>query len=80
MTSADPTVTDPMNPQGWNRYSYVGNDPLTFTHPNGLSSGENQCPSSMTRSEWMTGLVGSSARAIHKTTLFYRRPRQPHTA
>jgi len=25
-TSADPTVTDPMNMQGWNRYSYVGND------------------------------------------------------
>jgi RHS repeat-associated protein len=37
MTSADPFVTDPMNPQGWNRYSYVGNDPLAFTDPNGYS-------------------------------------------
>jgi RHS repeat-associated protein len=37
MTSADPTVTDPMNPQGWNRYSYVGNDPLAFTDPNGFN-------------------------------------------
>ncbi len=37
MTSADPTVTDSMNPQGWNRYSYVGNDPLAFTDPNGYS-------------------------------------------
>jgi hypothetical protein len=37
MTSADPTVTDPFNPQGWNRYSYVGNDPLAFTDPNGFS-------------------------------------------
>jgi RHS repeat-associated protein len=37
MTSADPTVSDPMNPQGWNRYSYVGNDPLAFTDPNGFS-------------------------------------------
>jgi RHS repeat-associated protein len=37
MTSADPTVTDPINPQGWNRYSYVGNDPLAFTDPNGFS-------------------------------------------
>jgi RHS repeat-associated protein len=36
-TSADPTVTDPLNPQGWNRYSYVGNDPLAFTDPNGFS-------------------------------------------
>jgi RHS repeat-associated protein len=35
-TSADPTVTDPLNPQDWNRYSYVGNDPLTFTDPNGF--------------------------------------------
>ena len=34
-TSADPTVTDPLNPQGWNRYSYIGNDPLTFTDLNG---------------------------------------------
>ncbi|MGC2780213.1 MAG: RHS repeat-associated core domain-containing protein [Bradyrhizobium sp.] len=36
-TSADPTVTEPLNPQGWNRYSYVGNDPLTFTDPNGFN-------------------------------------------
>jgi RHS repeat-associated protein len=35
--SADPTVSDPLNPQGWNRYSYVGNDPLAFTDPNGFS-------------------------------------------
>lgn len=37
MTSADPTVPDPLNAQAWNRYSYVGNDPLTFTDPNGFS-------------------------------------------
>jgi RHS repeat-associated protein len=37
MISADPFVTDPMNQQGWNRYSYVGNDPLAFTDPNGYS-------------------------------------------
>ncbi|MGH6777758.1 MAG: RHS repeat-associated core domain-containing protein [Bradyrhizobium sp.] len=36
-TSADPTVTDPTNMQSWNRYSYVGNDPLAFTDPNGFS-------------------------------------------
>ncbi len=35
-TSADPSVSDPMNAQGWNRYSYVGNDPLAFTDPNGF--------------------------------------------
>lgn len=37
MTSADPTVPDAMNPQAWNRYSYVGNDPLAFTDPSGYS-------------------------------------------
>jgi RHS repeat-associated protein len=37
MMSADPTVPDPLNAQSWNRYSYVGNDPLTFTDPNGFS-------------------------------------------
>jgi hypothetical protein len=30
MMSADPTVPDPLNAQTWNRYSYVGNDLLTF--------------------------------------------------
>ena len=29
--------SDPTNTQGWNRYSYVGNDPLAFTDPNGYS-------------------------------------------
>jgi hypothetical protein len=37
MLSADPTMSDPLNPQSWNRYSYVGNDPLTFTVPTGFS-------------------------------------------
>jgi RHS repeat-associated protein len=37
MMSADPTVPDAMNPQAWNRYSYVGNDPLAFTDPSGFS-------------------------------------------
>jgi RHS repeat-associated protein len=37
MMSADPTVPDPLNPQSYNRYSYVGNDPLTFTDPSGFS-------------------------------------------
>jgi len=37
MISADPTVPDPLDAQAWNRYSYVGNDPLTFTDPSGFS-------------------------------------------
>ncbi|CCD91446.1 hypothetical protein BRAO375_1530021 [Bradyrhizobium sp. ORS 375] len=34
-TSADPVTESPFSTQGWNRYSYVGNDPLTFTDPSG---------------------------------------------
>ena len=35
-TSPDPFVPGPMNMQAWNRYSYVYNDPLAFTDPNGF--------------------------------------------
>jgi RHS repeat-associated protein len=35
MMSADPFVPDPMNGQAWNRYSYVINNPLSITDPNG---------------------------------------------
>ncbi|MGJ4946763.1 RHS repeat domain-containing protein [Bradyrhizobium sp. HKCCYLS20291] len=34
-TSPDTMTESPFNTQGWNRYSYVGNDPLTFTDPSG---------------------------------------------
>ena len=35
MMSADPYVPDPTNGQAWNRYSYVINNPLSITDPNG---------------------------------------------
>ncbi|WP_428249807.1 phage head spike fiber domain-containing protein [Ferrovibrio sp.] len=35
MVSADPLVDDPFSTQALNRYSYVGNNPLTYTDPTG---------------------------------------------
>jgi RHS repeat-associated protein len=34
--SADPFVSEPLNPQGFNRYSYVQNRPLNFVDPSGF--------------------------------------------
>jgi RHS repeat-associated protein len=33
--SPDPHITDPTNPQNYNRYSYVNNNPLTYVDPTG---------------------------------------------
>jgi RHS repeat-associated protein len=34
--SPDPNIPDPGNPQSFNRYSYVNNNPLTFVDPTGF--------------------------------------------
>jgi hypothetical protein len=36
--SPDPYVNAPGNTQGWNRYSYVNNNPLTFVDPTGFEN------------------------------------------
>ena len=41
--SADPFVQDPFNSQSLNRYSYVFNNPLTFTDPSGFCVNANGC-------------------------------------
>jgi RHS repeat-associated protein len=41
--SPDPNVPDPGNTQSWNRYSYVNNNPLTFTDPTGFRIGKPVC-------------------------------------
>jgi hypothetical protein len=41
--SADPFIPDPTNPQSYNRYSYVNNNPLTFSDPSGFSSCDLAC-------------------------------------
>lgn len=37
MFQPDPIVTQPLNPQNWNPYSYVINNPLNLTDPSGYS-------------------------------------------
>jgi RHS repeat-associated protein len=36
-TSVDPGQPDPDNPQSWNRYSYVLNNPLKYVDPDGAN-------------------------------------------
>ena len=36
--SADPYVTDPVNSQDWNPYSYVYNNPMSYTDPTGFNA------------------------------------------
>jgi RHS repeat-associated protein len=41
--SADPRLTDPSNSQNYNRYSYVYNNPLRHTDPNGFDANSTDC-------------------------------------
>lgn len=41
--SADPYVSDPDNTQNYNRYSYVYNNPLTYTDPSGFVVSDTGC-------------------------------------
>nr|WP_275402638.1 RHS repeat-associated core domain-containing protein [Streptomyces sp. SID13031] len=38
-TTPDPHITNPLNPQNWNPYSYVNNNPTNLTDPTGYDVG-----------------------------------------
>ena len=41
--SADPYIPNPADPQSYNRYSYVSNNPLSFTDPSGFTDNPIGC-------------------------------------
>lgn len=45
-TSADPLMASAKatNPQSWNRYAYVDNNPMAFSDPSGLIKHSSMCP------------------------------------
>jgi RHS repeat-associated protein len=54
--SPDPLVARPMNVQGYNRYSYVYNNPLNLTDPSGFcgGTGEAVCPTDNSAGDFCT--------------------------
>jgi RHS repeat-associated protein len=54
--SVDPVIGDPGDSQSLNPYAYVGNRPLEFVDPSGLSAADN--PRGF--GDWLGGLVGFS--------------------
>ncbi len=60
-TSADSVVPDGTNPQDFNRYSYVRNNPLGYTDPSGHAAVPNKKPGAKT-SGGIGGALGQAAR------------------
>lgn len=60
MTSADPTVPDPSNPQAYNRYSYVLNNSLSYVDPSGFMAVEHLY---MTDGDFVNGINTSGGGA-----------------
>jgi RHS repeat-associated protein len=67
--TADPFVPDPLNPQSWNRYSYVLNNPLSRRDPTGFDDGDDDDPNSPRSMLATQPLSSSSPRPRHEATV-----------
>ena len=70
--SPDQLPGDPADPQSWNKYAYVGNDPINFIDPDGLCringvaypDGQPPCPGGTSVTVTTPGPGGSSIGSI----------------
>jgi Phospholipase A2-like domain len=56
-------AANPMNPQSWNRYAYVNNNPLTSNDPSGLCSQDENGWYSDDCFDWGSGIPGADQGA-----------------
>jgi RHS repeat-associated protein len=53
---ADPVIQAPGNPQNWNAYSYVFNNPYSYTDPSGMQGKKER--------QWAATIVAIAAAII----------------
>jgi RHS repeat-associated protein len=77
--SPDPAglaAVDPTNPQSWNRYAYVANNPLAYVDPSGMAQ---DCPAAL-RTGGICGWDGSTSSTVPPwLTLQFWDPNLPFT-